>query len=93
MKEDHEIDSFFDSTFNDTDLIKSAKRKSYFRITGVSLLVSICVVILLILLKIQLTPYFMNQKMIEKAERFVVFCHSDESYMLSEFQKALKGAV
>ena len=66
MKEDHEIDSFFDSTFNDTDLIKSAKRKSYFRITGVSLLVSICVVILLILLKIQLTPYFMNQKMIEK---------------------------
>ena len=66
MKEDHEIDSFFDSTFNDTDLIKSAKRKSYFRITGVSLLASICVVILLIFLKIQLTPYFMNQKMIEK---------------------------
>lgn len=66
MKEDHEIDSFFDSAFNDTDLIKSAKRKSYFRIIGVSLLVSICVVILLILLKIQLTPYFMNQKMIEK---------------------------
>lgn len=66
MKEDHEIDSFFDATFNDTNLIKSAKRKSYFRITAVSLLVSICVVILLILLKIQLTPYFMNQKIMEK---------------------------
>ncbi len=64
MKEDHELDRLFDSTTNDTDLIKSAKRKSYFRMTGVSFLVSICVLILLILLKIQLTPYLMSQKII-----------------------------
>lgn len=63
MKDDHEIDSFFDSTYKDTDLINAAKRKSYFRITGVSFLVSIFVLLLLILLKLQLTPYFMNQKM------------------------------
>lgn len=39
------------------------------------------------------TVSFINQKMIEKAERFIAFCHSDESYMLGEFQKTLKGAV
>lgn len=66
MKEEHEVDSFFDATFNNKDLIKSAKRKSYFRITGVSFLVSICVLTLLVLLKIQLTPYLMNQKIVAK---------------------------
>jgi hypothetical protein len=39
------------------------------------------------------TVSLINQKMIEKAERFIAFCHSDESYMLGEFQKTLKGAV
>ena len=39
------------------------------------------------------TVSFINQKMMEKAERFIAFCHSDESYMLGEFQKTLKGAV
>lgn len=39
------------------------------------------------------TVSLINQKMIEKAERFIAFCHSDEAYMLGEFQKALKGAV
>ena len=66
MKEDHEIDRLFDPAFNDKDLIKSAKRKSYFRMTGVSFLVSVCVLALLILLKIQLTPYVMHQKMVAK---------------------------
>lgn len=66
MKEEHEVDSFFDTTFNNKDLIKSAKRKSYFRITGVSFLVSICVLTLVVLLKIQLTPYLLNQKIIAK---------------------------
>ena len=66
MKEDHEIDRLFDPSFNEKDIIKSAKRKSYFRITGVSLLVSICVLALLILLKVQLTPYVMTNKMAAK---------------------------
>lgn len=66
MKEDHEIDRLFDPSFNEKDLIKLAKRKSYFRITGVSLLVSLCVVALLVLLKIQLTPYVMSNKMAAK---------------------------
>ena len=39
------------------------------------------------------TVSLINQKMIEKAERFIAFCHSDESYILGEFQKTLKGAV
>lgn len=39
------------------------------------------------------TVSLINQKMMEKAERFIAFCHSDESYMLGEFQKTLKGAV
>ena len=39
------------------------------------------------------TVSLINQKMIEKAERFIAFCHSDESYILGEFQKMLKGAV
>ena len=73
MKEDHEIDRLFDPAFNDKDLIKSAKRKSYFRITGVSLLVSICVLALLILLKIQVTPYLMDQKMTAKELYYEVF--------------------
>lgn len=73
MKEDHEIDRFFDSTFNDEDLIKSVKRKSYFRMTGVSFLVSICVLILLVLLKIQLTPYLMNQKMVAKELYYEIY--------------------
>ncbi|MFJ7746856.1 anti sigma factor C-terminal domain-containing protein [Peribacillus sp. NPDC097295] len=73
MKEDHEIDHFFDSTFNDKDLIKSVKRKSYFRITGVSFLVSICVLILLVLLKIQLTPYLVNQKMVAKELYYEIY--------------------
>ncbi len=63
MSEDRELDRLFDPAFDDQDLIKSAKRKSYFRITSVSFFVSICVLVLLILLKIQLTPYFMVQKM------------------------------
>ena len=66
MKEDHDIDRLFDPTFNEKDLIKSAKRKSYFRITGVSLLVSLFVIALLVLLKIQLTPYVMSNKMAAK---------------------------
>lgn len=73
MKEDHEIDRFFDSTFNDKDLINSVKRKSYFRITGVSFLVSICVFILLVLLKIQLTPFLMNQKMVAKELYYEIY--------------------
>ena len=32
-----------------------------------------------------------NQKMIEKAERFIVFCNLDEAYMLGEIQRASKG--
>lgn len=66
MKEENEVDYFFDTTFNNENLIKSAKRKSVFRITGVSFLVSICVFILIILLKLQLTPYFMHQKIVAK---------------------------
>lgn len=73
MKEDHEIDRFFDSTFNDKNLIKSAKRKSYFRITGVSFLVSICVFILLVLLKVQLTPYLMDKKMAAKELYYEIY--------------------
>lgn len=66
MKDDHEIDRLFDPSFNEKDLIKSAKRKSYFRMTRVSLLVSLCVVALLVLLKIQITPYVMSNKMAAK---------------------------
>lgn len=62
MKEDQDIDQLFDPTFNGKDLIKSAQRKSYVRITGVSLLVSICVLALLVLLKLQLTPYLVSQR-------------------------------
>lgn len=36
------------------------------------------------------TVSFINQKMIKKAERFIAFCHSDETYMLGETHKALK---
>lgn len=34
---------------------------------------------------------FINQRIIEKAERFIAFRHSDESYMVGEVQKALRG--
>lgn len=34
---------------------------------------------------------FINQRIIEKAERFIAYCHSDEPYILRELQKALKG--
>lgn len=32
-----------------------------------------------------------NQRMIEKAERFIAFCYKDEAYMVGEVQKALRG--
>lgn len=66
MKEENDVDSFFDDTFNNEDLIKKAKRKGNFRITGISLFVSICVLILIILLKLQLTPFLMHKKIVEK---------------------------
>ena len=37
------------------------------------------------------TVSLINQTMIEKAERFIAFCRSDETYILGEVQKALKG--
>ena len=73
MNEDRDIEHLFDPALHDKDLIKSAKRKSYFRITGVSFLVSICVLALLILLKIQLTPYFMDQKMTAKELYYEIY--------------------
>ena len=73
MKEEHEMDSFFDSIVDEKNLINAAKRKSYFRITAVSFFVSMCVLILLILLKIQLTPYFMTQKMIEQELYYEIY--------------------
>ena len=73
MNEDREIDRLFDPDFDEKDLIKSAKRKSYFRMTGVSFLVSICVLTLLILLKIQLTPYYMGQKMTAKELYYEIY--------------------
>lgn len=73
MKEEHEMDSFFDSIVDEKNLINAAKRKSYFRIMAVSFFVSMCVLILLVLLKIQLTPYFMNQKMIEQELYYEIY--------------------
>ncbi|MGN1401996.1 MAG: anti sigma factor C-terminal domain-containing protein [Bacillus sp. (in: firmicutes)] len=73
MKDENEIDRIFDPAYNDTDLIKSAKRKSYFRISGVSFIVLTCALALLILLKIQLTPYFMNQKMMAKELYYEIY--------------------
>lgn len=32
-----------------------------------------------------------NQRIIEKAERFIAFCYKDEAYMVGEVQKALRG--
>lgn len=66
LKTKNEVDDFFEPAFNTEKLMKSAKRKSTFRITSVSFFVSICVIVLLILLKMQLTPYFMHQKIVAK---------------------------
>ena len=66
MKTENEVDAFFEPIFTTNQLMKSAKRKSIFRITGVSFFVSICVILLLILLKMQLTPYFMHKKIVAK---------------------------
>ncbi|WP_042347645.1 anti sigma factor C-terminal domain-containing protein [Bacillus massiliigorillae] len=73
MREDHEVDHLFDPTFNEENLIKSAKRKSYVRIIGVSFLVSSCVITLLIVLKLQLTPYFINQKITAKELYYEIY--------------------
>lgn len=73
MREEHEMDSFFDSIVDEKNLINAAKRKSYFRIMAVSFFVSMCVLILMVLLKIQLTPYFMNQKMIEQELYYEIY--------------------
>lgn len=66
MKEENEVDSFFENTLNNKDLIKKAKRKGNFRITGISLLASLCLLALLLLLKLQLTPYLMHKQIVEK---------------------------
>lgn len=70
---DHELDHIFDPTFNEKSLIKSAKRKSYLRMIGVSSFISIGVLLLFILLKVQLTPYFMNKKMVEKELYYEIY--------------------
>ena len=73
MKEDNEINRLFDPTFNEKDPIKLAKRKSYFRITGISFSISILVFILFMLLKIQLTPYFMYNKTLAKELYYEIY--------------------
>ena len=73
MEKEHEIDRFFDSKINETDLIKSARRKSYLRIAGISFLISILVFILLILLKIQLTPYLIHNKIVAKELYYEIY--------------------
>lgn len=63
LKDNHELEDFFDFEKNEKDLITKAKRKSTIRMASISGLVSLLVLTLIILVKIQITPWLLNKEL------------------------------
>lgn len=64
MKDNHELDDFFSFEKNEKNLIMKAKRKSTIRMAWISGLVSLLVLTLIVLVKLQVTPWLLNKELI-----------------------------
>ncbi|MCM3324777.1 anti sigma factor C-terminal domain-containing protein [Cytobacillus kochii] len=73
MKDYENLDDLFDFSKSEKNIIQNAKRKSYMRMTGVSVLVSVLIVVLLILLKLQITPFLLNKELAAKEAYYEVY--------------------
>lgn len=63
LKDNHELDDFFDFENNEKNLITKAKQKSTIRMVWISGLVSLLVLILIVLVKLQITPWLLNKEL------------------------------
>ncbi|MFJ7936273.1 anti sigma factor C-terminal domain-containing protein [Sporosarcina sp. NPDC096371] len=64
MKDNHELDNFFSFENNEKNLIMEAKRKSTIRMACISGLVSLLVLTLIVVVKLQVTPWLLNKELI-----------------------------
>lgn len=64
LKDNHELDELFSFENNEKDIITKAKRKSTIRMTLISGLVSLLVLALIVLIKLQITPWLLDKQII-----------------------------
>ena len=64
MKDNHELEDLFSFEKNEKNLILKAKRKSTIRMACISGLVSLLVLTLIVLVKLQVTPWLLNKELI-----------------------------
>lgn len=72
MKDNHELDDLFSFEKNEKNLITKAKRKSTIRMASISGLVSLMVLTLIVLVKLQVTPWLLNKEMIAQETYYEV---------------------
>ncbi|MGL6174467.1 MAG: anti sigma factor C-terminal domain-containing protein [Cellulosilyticaceae bacterium] len=71
MDKDREIESLFEC--KEDGLIREAKRRSFIRIVGISIGVSVGVIILGFLLKIQIVPFVLDKQASEKSYHYKIY--------------------
>lgn len=73
MKNNHDLDDFFNFEKNEKNLITKAKRKSTIRMIYISGLVSLLVLTLIILVKLNVTPWLLNKELIVQETYYEVY--------------------
>ncbi|EGQ22726.1 hypothetical protein HMPREF9372_2766 [Sporosarcina newyorkensis 2681] len=79
MKDNHELDDLFSFEKNEKNLIAKAKQKSTIRMVFISGLVSLLVLTLIILVKLQVTPWLLNKELIAQETYYEV--HGANSFI------------
>ncbi|MBD7986233.1 anti sigma factor C-terminal domain-containing protein [Sporosarcina sp. Sa2YVA2] len=79
MKDNHDMDQLFNFDHKEKDLITSAKRKSTWRMTWISGLVSVLILTLVVLIKLQLTPWLLDREII--AQEFYYEVHGANTFV------------
>lgn len=72
MKDNDELDNLFSFEKNEKNLITKAKRKSTIRMAYISGLVSLLVLTLIVLVKLQVTPWLLNKELIAQETYYEV---------------------
>lgn len=72
MKDNHELDDLFSFEKNEKNLITKAKRKSTIRMACISGLVSLLVLTLIVVVKLQVTPWLLNKELIAQETYYEV---------------------
>ena len=73
LKDNHEMDELFSFEENKNNLITKAKRKSTMRMAFVSGLVSVLVLTLVVLIKLQVTPWLLDKETIAQENYYDVY--------------------